>query len=231
MEKFRIERVRSVALPLELIQLALVLVGAGTGIASLYIHYRNFVTQKPFLVAWVTSAFYLFQDQKNHPYPDLNLEIGLQVQNKGAKDTTISNAFAEVRVGKQLPAIHSAEGQIFVIDVEETAASGIVSLKAGDSKTMKIEFVISSVDPEAVERTFLSKTPLHSSILQDPIVVDFTILHTRGSLFGRWFVYNKKQSLEQSLTRWFSSQGIREGKPHWIESKRRVRKRLPSSRI
>jgi hypothetical protein len=218
--------VGGVELSLELIQLVAAFVGAGTGIASLYVHYRNFVTQKPFLVAWVMSTFYLFQDQKNHPYPNLNLGIELQVQNKGSKDTAISNAFAEVRVGKQFPAIHSAEGQISVIDVDEKMVSGTISLKAGDSKTMKIEFVIPSVDPETVKRVFLSKTPLHSSILQDPIAVDFTIRHTHGFLFGRWSVYNKNQSFEQSLTRWLSSQRIREGEPNWIESKKHVRKRI-----
>jgi hypothetical protein len=228
MEEFQLKMAEGVALPLELIQLIVAFVGAGTGIASLYIHYRNLVTQRPFLVAWVTSASYLFQDQKNCQDPDLNLEIELQVQNKGVKDTTISNAFAEVRVGKPFPAIHSAEGQISVIDVDETAVSGTVSLRAGDSKTIKIEFVISSVDPETVERAFLPKTPSHPNILQDPIAVDFTIRHTHGSLYGRWFVYNKKQSFEQSLTRWSSSQKIREGEPNWIENKKRVRKKLPS---
>jgi len=230
MEEFQLKMAEGVALPLELIQLIVAFVGAGTGIASLYIHYRNLVTQRPFLVAWVTSASYLFQDQKNCQYPDynLNLEIELQVQNKGVKDTTISNAFAEVRVGKQFPAIHSAEGQISVIDVDETAVCGTVSLKAGDSKTMKIEFVISSVDPETVKRTFLPKTPSHPSILQDPIAVDFTIRHAHGSLYGRWFVYNKKQSFEQYFSRWSSSQKIREGEPNWIENKKHVTKKLPS---
>jgi len=145
----------------------------------------------------------------------MHLEVDLLIQNKGGKDTTVSNIFAEVRIDKPISVTHSAEGTIFYKEPDGKLVSAPVSLPAGDSKNLHLAFALEGVDPLAVER---SVPTLNTKLsLQMPIKVSFTIRHTQGALRGDWPVYGKHQELHQRLIHWMCQKDMREGKPHWVQ--------------
>lgn len=202
---------------LDVIELAIAIIGCASGLWSLYLYHRDLSSQKTALTARVFSAKYSRKELENDASHDLNIEAEIILENLGKRNTTITKAFAEVRVGKEIPAIHSSTGEIVSKELEgNKKVVGPFQLHADESKMVNLKFKIGSVDPLTVKRFILDKTPMHSSVLQDPIIVDFTIRHTHGSLKGKYPVYSDDQ-FEQKLTTLLSDHDMKSGKPTWVE--------------
>lgn len=199
----------------QLITVVIALWGAIAGSLGLYLRYIESKEKKPSLIAWVLSASYVFQREKGKKNPNMLLEADLLLHNKGGKDTSISNAFAEVRVGRHVSARHSAEGEITFKEADGKTGSAPIFMPTGDSKNLHLVFSIPAVEPLTVQRSV--PTFDNDVRLQLPTKVTFTMRHTQGLLKGEWAVYGKHEKFHQRLTQWMCQLDVRDGKPHWIQ--------------
>lgn len=197
---------------IQIISLALGILGTATGSYGLYLYRKELKLKSPHLAAWVLSTYYLFKedDRKPNLYPDLTIQLEFFIQNRGGRDTTISEAFAEVSVGERTT--HTGKGKIYRKETDDKLVSGPVSLPVGDSKTLLVGFQIENVDPSSVNRSSGPGKPLDRQI-----IVDFKFLNTLGVLEGRWAVCRKDQKGQLQIIRWLNNLRLKEGKPHWIQ--------------
>jgi len=162
-----------------IIELVIALVGAVTGVTSLWLHYRRYKRERPILTYKVIDSFYEVNKLEENTNK-IRFHFDILIDNSGDKSTTITEINMKYRLSKGF------------IAIEDKILDPPKQVNANSSTVLSIDFEVTEGPDRQITR-YISEDNgifiLHPFL---PIRVLITIIHTHGKWMIPETVYHEK---------------------------------------